>query len=120
MAELTDTKATDTAREASLSQDHEQSREQPQEEFVTFLDRCIGFILLVGPWSYMTARAQELLQGLLPVKIINMVVLAGIIVFLVAVGGLSKRIHRFRAAWRKEEPEQETVSPDDGQPSTLD
>lgn len=112
--------ARNKARELSLGQDEEQIRQAQQGELVTFLDRCIGFTLLVGPWSYLTVLAQDMLQDLLPVKIINMVVLAGIILFLVAVGRLSKWIHRFRMARRKKGPERESIAADSGQPNTLD
>jgi len=120
MGEPKHAKGKDEPRELSPSQGEEQIQQAQPEDLVTFLDRCIGFVLLVGPWSYLTALAQDMLQDLLPVKIINMVVLAGIIFFLVAVGWLSKRIHRFRVARRKEEPERESIAPDNGQPNRLD
>jgi membrane protein YdbS with pleckstrin-like domain len=84
-----------------------QPEQESEEEIVTFLDRLIAFLLLVGPWSYLTVLLQELLQELVPVKVVNMVVLAGLIFFLVAVGWLSRRVRRFRMARREQRLEAE-------------
>ncbi|MEW6110587.1 MAG: hypothetical protein AB1664_00530 [Thermodesulfobacteriota bacterium] len=62
----------------------------------TFLDRTLAFVVLVGPACYLISWTQELLLDLVPKTVSNMSVLAGIIVFLIGVGWLSKRIYRVR------------------------
>ncbi|MBM4326093.1 MAG: hypothetical protein FJ118_02925 [Deltaproteobacteria bacterium] len=62
----------------------------------TFLDRSLAFVALVGPACYLISWIQDLLLDLVPKTVSNMSVLAGIIVFLVSVGWLSKRIYRLR------------------------
>ncbi len=73
------------------------SEEAGEDEIqATFIDRVIPFVLLIWPFSYLISACQEFLRPLVPTMISNLSVLVGIIAFLLAVGWLSKRVHRFR------------------------
>ncbi|MBM3299371.1 MAG: hypothetical protein FJY85_05405 [Deltaproteobacteria bacterium] len=74
---------------------------EDEEEMVTFLDRCIAFVLLLVPWGYLIVWVQGLLLDKVNTTVVNMAVLAGMIGFLVVVDKVSKRIYRLRAArWK--------------------
>ncbi|MFH0825450.1 MAG: hypothetical protein V2B18_22075 [Pseudomonadota bacterium] len=72
----------------------------PEDEdgvHVTFLDRSIAFVIFVGPWAYLTDKAQELLLELVSSQtVVNMTILVGLVGFLVLVGWASKHVYRIR------------------------
>ncbi len=74
---------------------------EDQDVVVTFLDRVIAFVLLIGPWGLLTVWIQDLLIDRLSASVTNMVVLAGIIGFLLVVNWASKRIYSLRVRRRR-------------------
>jgi hypothetical protein len=78
----------------------QQGESEDEEEPIEFLDRLIAFLILIGPWSILIAKTQELLGNLISDWTHNMILLAAIVVFLIVVGYVSKHIHRFRKKWR--------------------
>jgi len=71
-----------------------------EEEPVEFLDRLIAFFLIIGPWSILIVKVQELLGNMISDWTHNMILLAAIVIFLIVVGYVSKWIHRGRRKWR--------------------
>lgn len=90
--------AMNTDSKGTLNQglDNASVEEEDNELPVTLLDRVIAFLLLILPFSQIITWGQEQLDGVLPQSIANMGVLVGIIVFLLAVGRLSKIIYGYR------------------------
>jgi hypothetical protein len=78
----------------------QQGESVDEEEPIEFLDRLIAFLILIGPWSILIAKAQELLGNLISDWTHNMILLAAIVAFLIVVGYVSKHVHRFRKKWR--------------------
>ncbi len=74
---------------------------EDQDVVVTFPDRVIAFVLLIGPWGLLTVWIQDLLIDRLSTSVTNMVVLAGIIGFLLVVNWASKRIYSLRVKRRR-------------------
>jgi hypothetical protein len=84
-----------------MEPDAEQPGEfEDEEEPVQFLDRLIAFFLLIGPWSILIVKFQELLGDMISNWTHNMILLAAMVGFLIAVGYLSKWVHRYRKKWR--------------------
>jgi len=84
-------------RPAAEISDLSRSSEAQEEEIQAgFIDRAIPFAVLIWPFSYIISTCQEFLRPRFPTMISNLSVLVGIIVFLLAVGWLSKRMYRFR------------------------
>lgn len=71
-----------------------------EQEPVEFLDRLIAFFLLIGPWSFLIVKFQEVLGGMISDWTHNMILLAAIVGFLIVVGYVSKWVHRYRKKWR--------------------
>jgi hypothetical protein len=88
----------DNDSKAALEQGLDNSivEEEYNELPVTLLDRVIAFLVLILPFSQIITWGQEQLDGVLPQSIANMGVLVGIIVFLLAVGRLSKIVCSYR------------------------
>lgn len=87
----------DIAAETVIAENEQPVMEENPDP-VAFLDRLIAFFILIGPFSFLVSYAQELLADYVPTTVNNMMVLAGIIGFLLAVGYLSRKIHAFREA----------------------
>jgi len=77
----------------------QQSEGMDEEEPIEFLDRLIAFLILIGPWSILIAKAQELLGNMISDWTHNMILLAAIVIFLIVVGYVSRHIHRLRRKW---------------------
>jgi hypothetical protein len=76
---------------------------EDEPEPVAFIDRLIAFFILIGPWSLLLSYGQDLLGDYVTSWVNNMMVLVGIIVFLIAVGYLSKKVYAFRSArWSRD------------------
>jgi len=78
----------------------QQLEPEGEEEQVEFLDRLIAFFIVIGPWSLLIVKAQELLGSMISDWTHNMILLAAIVIFLIVVGYVSKHIHGFRKKWR--------------------
>ena len=70
------------------------------EEPIEFLDRLIAFFIVIGPWSLLIVKAQELLGNMISDWTHNMILLAAIVIFLIVVGYVSKHVYRLRKKWR--------------------
>lgn len=72
-------------------------RAEPDEEELTpLVDKVIAFVLLAIPFSAFLAWVQDLLIERFSRSITNIVLLVGIVTFLLSLGQVAKRIHRFR------------------------
>jgi putative effector of murein hydrolase LrgA (UPF0299 family) len=71
-----------------------------EEEPIEFLDRLIAFFLVIGPWSILIVKSQELLGDMVSNWTHNMILLAAIVIFLLVVGYVSKWVFRYRKKWR--------------------
>lgn len=71
-----------------------------EEEPIEFLDRLVAFFLVIGPWSILIVKFQELLGDMVTDWTHNMILLAAIVIFLLVVGYVSKWVFRYRKKWR--------------------
>jgi hypothetical protein len=70
--------------------------ESVEEELTPFVDKVIAFVLLAIPFSAILAWSQEFLIERFSRSIANIVLLVGIVTFLLSLGQVAKRIHRYR------------------------
>ena len=65
------------------------------EEPVPFVYKAIAFAILALPWSFLLSEMQELLEQYQSGSLGRVALLIGIVAFLLLVGALAKRLHRF-------------------------
>ncbi len=70
--------------------------EAGEEQLTPFVDKVIAFALLSIPFSAFLVWAQDLLLERFSRSIAHTVLLIGIVAFLLSLGQVAKRIHRFR------------------------
>ena len=69
---------------------------QPEEELTPFVDKFIAFAVLSIPFSALLVWIQDVLIVRFSKSVTHIVLLIGIVTFLLSIGNVAKRIHRFR------------------------
>jgi hypothetical protein len=67
-----------------------------EEELTPLIDKVIAFVLLAIPFSAFLAWIQDLLIERFSRSVAHIVLLIGIVTFLLSLGNVAKRIHRYR------------------------